>query len=107
AAQEAAEAQRREQERMADLLLEPFRNFIQSAQSSLADLFEEVFSGGVNSFKDLFDEAKRLAIRFASELAALLVFRPQLIFGAAGAAGATPSLAQSLGVGGIATGLNQ
>lgn len=86
-------------------LMEPFNNFISAAQSSTASFFEEIFSGGVKSFSDLFEEAKRLVIRFAAEAAALMVFRPQLIgaFGAAtgatgfaGAAGAAPSLASQI-----------
>jgi hypothetical protein len=112
--EKAVEAQQRAAERTQDLLFEPFRNFIRSAQSATADLFEEIFSGGVKSFSDLFEVAKQLVIRFAAEAAALLVFNPRLVLGAAGAlaptaaSGAAPSLAGSLASGGSLFGsLNQ
>lgn len=84
---EATRAQERQAEEAERLLRQPFENFIESTQRATADMFEDVFSGGVNSFSDLFDTVKRLGIRFAAEMAALLVFRPSVVAGAGSALG--------------------
>ena len=82
--QAALERQAAETER---LLNQPFENFLQSVQSSTADAFDTIYSGGVKSFSDLFDTLKQLATRFAAELSALLIFNPQTVLGASGILG--------------------
>ena len=94
---EANDAALREQERFAeqsaDLMLEPYRNFISSAQSATSGFFESILSGGVDTFGDLFEQAKQLAIKFVADTAALLVFNPQMLFGAGGGGSFASSLA--------------
>lgn len=100
----------------ARLAAEPFKTALRSIQNSVTDTFEKIFSGGVTSFSDLADEAKRIFIRLAAEVATLAIFSPRAVLGAAGAAGAispgaaaggTQSLASSLGFGGIGNLINQ
>ena len=76
----------REAERQAEQLAEPFNNALRSVQSSFADAFEQIFSGGVKSFGDLGKQIKAIFVRLASELAALMVIRP-IIEGVSGAFG--------------------
>lgn len=89
--------QRRQAEETQRLLERPFLNFLDSLQASTADAFEEIFSGGVKSFSDLFDEGKRLARRFAAELASLAVFNPQTVLDLAGVGGASGTAATAGG----------
>lgn len=77
-----------------ELMLEPFKNAIQGIQGAFADMFEGLFSGTV----DLFSSLKRVAIRFASEIATLLIFRPAV--GSALQSFGLGGLAQQMGVGG-------
>jgi hypothetical protein len=93
----------REQERFADrqaeTLAAPLNTFVQNLQNETASTFRTILDGGVKTFDDLFDTALSLAKDFAAQMAALLVFNPQLVSGAAGAfgaAGAAPSLAGQL-----------
>ena len=109
AAQKSADALRRTQEQQSletqRQLDAPFENFLHSVQSSTAAAFETIYSGGVDSFSDLFATAKQLAIRFAAELSALAIFNPSMVQqllgstpAAAGTAGATPAAAGAFGL---------
>lgn len=81
-----------------ELMLEPFKNAIQGIQGAFGDMFEGIFTGTT----DLFSGLKRVAIRFASEIATLLVFRP-IVAGALQSLG-LGGLAQQMGLGGGAFG---
>lgn len=73
------EQTRREEEAArarAEMMMEPFKNAIRGVQSTFSNFFQDVFSGGVDSFKDLATSIKNIFIRLAAEIAALLVFRP-------------------------------
>lgn len=59
-----------------ELLLEPFKNAIRGIQQSFTQFFEDVFSGGIKSFGDLASSIKRVFVKLAAEIAALLVFKP-------------------------------
>lgn len=77
-----------------ELMLEPFKNAIQGIQGAFSTMFEDIFTGTT----DLFGSLKKVAIRFAAEIATLLVFRPAVgglldMFGLGG-------LAQQMGLGG-------
>lgn len=78
-----------------EMMMEPFKNALQGIQSAFADMFEKIFSGGVDSFKDLAAAIKKVFFRLAAEIATLLVFRPVLggVLGSVGLGG----LAQQLG----------
>src|SRR5690606_5754968 len=95
-----------------ELLLEPFKNAIRGIQQAFTDAFENIFSGGVNSFRDLADAAKRILIRMAAEISSAMVFRaviqpivgPALglgggVAGVSGAAGAANIAAGGGGIG--------
>ncbi len=98
----AQEEQEREAKRLAEeqqrIMQQPFLNAITGIQGAFTDAFEKIFSGGINSFKDLADAIKGVFVRLAAEIAALLVFRP-ILASTLGAIGAT-GLASSLGLGG-------
>jgi hypothetical protein len=98
AAEKAAEEQ-------AKLLQEPFKNAIRGIQGAFTDMFEDVFSGGVDSFSDLAESAKRIMIRMAAEIASALVFQAviQPVVGEAlgtGGGGGTAGIAGLLSSGG-------
>jgi hypothetical protein len=94
----AAEKMRRDQEkeaeRQAELMLEPFKNAARGIQAAFTDTFENILSGGVDSFEDLAESAKRIMIRMAAEIASALVFQAVI----------QPVVGQTLGVGGAASG---
>lgn len=73
--------------RQNELMQEPFKNAVQGIQTAFADMFEDIFEGST----DLFGSLKRVATRFAAEIATLLVFRP-----------AVGSALSGLGFGGLA-----
>jgi|GEM_PF-4380588 len=76
-------------EAQAEAFRRPFENALDGVQDAGVDMFEDIFSGGVNSAKDFGRTLKDLFIRLSAELAALLVFRPVLSgIGLAGASGA-------------------
>lgn len=70
-----------------EVLAEPFKNAIESIQGTFSDTFEQIFSGGIDSFSDLASAAKRIFFRLAAELATLQFFGPQGIAGVIGGAG--------------------
>jgi hypothetical protein len=80
----------------------PFENAIDGIQSSFTTMFEGIFSGGVDSFKDLASSVKSIFIRMAAEIATLMVFRPVVgnVLGSVGLGG----IASSMGLGGIGGG---
>ncbi len=87
---------------------EPFREAARSIQSSLADTFENVFRGGIKSFKDLGKSVLDIFIKLAAQVAALLVFQP-VMRNVGSALGLDDSFMRSLGVmpaasGGASTG---
>lgn len=90
----AAEAAAEQARQARELALEPFRNALRGIQDAFTDTFEQIFSGGVDSFRDLASAAKRIMIRLAAEIATLLVFRPVVAsaLGAAGFGGAAAAL---------------
>lgn len=71
----AAAAAERQAEIAEDLLAEPFRNAIQGIQSATTSLFEDILSGGIDSFEQLAASIKQTFIRLAAELASLSLFR--------------------------------
>lgn len=106
---EAAEARAKAAEGQADLMLEPFRNAIQGIQSATTSLFEDILSGGIDSFEELAASIKQTFIRLAAELASLSLFRMLagggFMFGGAGAALANPAGAtMQMGAHGMLTG---
>lgn len=80
--------------RARELFVEPFKNAISGIQDAFSSAFENIFSGGVDSFSDLAATVKRIFVRLAAEIAALLIFRPAV----AGALG-------SVGLGGLGASL--
>lgn len=98
---EAAEKQKRLIEEQRELFLAPFKNAIEGIQGAFSDAFENIFSGGVDSFSDLASTVKRIFIKLAAEIATLLIFRPVVrdILGFVGLGG----VAQQLGFGGTGT----
>lgn len=84
------------------LMTEPFKNAISSIQSSFSEMFEGIFSGGVNSFGDLAKSIKKIFIRLAAEIATLLIFRPVVgnLLGGLGLGG----MSGQLGLGGATGG---
>ncbi len=57
-------------------LLEPFKQAAQSIQSLFSDTFEEILSGGIDSFESFASSIKSVFIKLAAEIAALMIFRP-------------------------------
>ena len=95
-------------DQQADILAEPFKNALREVQNSFTDTFREIFEGGVTSFEDIAEQAKKIFIDLAANLATTGIFNPQSLSGlfgfasqSGGAAGATtgaaPSLASQLG----------
>lgn len=70
-----------------ELFLEPFKNAIRGIQDSFTDMFEDIFSGGVDSFSKLADAVKRIFIRMAAEIASLNLMRAVLGNGVSGGSG--------------------
>ena len=105
-AKEQQDELKRQAERAQELMLEPFKNTITNIQDAFAGFFENVFSGGINSFSDLASEIKRIFIRLAAEIAALTFFRPAVggILGTLGLSGTASALGLPGGAGGSAGG---
>lgn len=115
ALEDQREALAREAEETERLLRQPFENFLQGVQSATSDMFQSVFSGGVKSFGDLFATVKQLGIRWAAEMAALMVFNPRVVgglgsiggvSGLTGGGGFLSSLGSLPGLGGIVSSVN-
>lgn len=72
------------------LMLEPFKNAIDGVQNAFTSMFEDLFDGGINSFKDFASSVLDVFKTLAAEIATLLVFKPilgGLIGGASGGGG--------------------
>ena len=76
AIEDQRQAMEREGEARQRLLERPFINAIEGIQGAFTDGFEKIFSGGVDTFSDLASVVKKIMIRLAAEMAALLIFRP-------------------------------
>lgn len=80
--------QLQELQKTENLFGEAVENATQSIQSAFTDAYENILSGGVNTFGELAAEIKRIFIRLAAEIAALMTIRPLLApLAGAGAAG--------------------
>ena len=95
------ELQRRA-EREAEILLQPFKNASDNIQDEFTSMFEGLFRGSIDSFKDFAGAIKDIFIRLAAEVATLLVFRPILgsLVGAGGLTGLIASAGTAGGAGG-------
>lgn len=108
-ADEKAEAERKRQiERHEELMRAPMENAIKGVQGAFTDAFENILSGGTLTFESLAEQAKRIFIRMASELASLHIIRPVLagLFpamaaGGASAQGILPGEHGGIGLGGF------
>lgn len=98
ATREAREKLEDEAERQAEIIQEPFKNALRGIQDGFTDFYEDLFSGGVDSFSDLASSAKKIFIRLAAEIATLMTIRP-VISGVLGSVGLS-GIASSLGFGG-------
>lgn len=89
-----------EQERNRELLLEPFKNAIRGIQDAFSGVFRSIFDGGVDTFGDLGGKILDIMKETATQVAALLVFRPVVgsVLGGLGLGG----VAQQMGLGGVA-----
>lgn len=95
------ELQRRA-EREAEILLQPFKNASDNIQDEFTSMFEGLFRGSIDSFKDFAGSIKDIFVRLAAEIATLLVFRP--ILGSLVGAGGLTGLIASAGSGGALSG---
>ena len=78
-------------EKLREEFQRPFENASRNIQGLFADTFEDIFNGATSSVEDFAASFKKIMIRVAAEVAALMIFRPQV--GLAGAFG-------GLGIGG-------
>ncbi|MGE0722825.1 MAG: tape measure protein [Alphaproteobacteria bacterium] len=76
---------------------QPFIEAGRAIQSAFADTFENIFRGGVRSFKDFGNTILDIFIKLAAQIAALLVFQP-VVGGALDFLGASPAFKRSLGI---------
>ncbi len=83
-AQDKLNRQLEEGKRSAELWAEPFKNAIQSVQSTMTDLFEKIFSGGLRSFSDLGAALKGIWFKLMAEMASVAVIRPVIQFAVGG-----------------------
>lgn len=105
--QERLTRETEESRRAAEQWAEPFKNAIQGIQSTFTDFFEKVLSGGIRSFGDLADSAKRIWFRMIAEMASAAIIRPVIQFAVGGASSLGligPQTAQALGGGGASSG---
>lgn len=72
----AAEAARVVEQRQAIVSL--FDTARENIQNSMGDAFESILVGGVDTFAELANSAKRIMARLAAEVATLLVFKPAI-----------------------------
>ena len=85
-----AEIQRKEQEKLnaerrkaaeqaAEELQRPIRNAAENVQREFGNVFTSIFRNGKADSETFFNSMRNLAARTAGEIAAMLVFRPQLL----------------------------
>ena len=103
AAEKAAEAAAKAAEKAAEEMREPFVRAAENIQSSFGDMFTDIFRNGIGGFKGFADRVKDILARMAGEIAALMVFRPQLLAGVLGVGGA--GAAGTAGATGTGTGI--
>ena len=72
--------------------LRPFENAADDMQSVFKDTFKDIFSGGVNSFGDLAQRVKGIFFELAAQIAALMIFRPQVLSAGGGIGGAVDAV---------------
>ncbi|HEX7007826.1 MAG TPA: hypothetical protein VF274_11840, partial [Alphaproteobacteria bacterium] len=77
-AQDLAQKQMREAERLQDLLTEPFKEAVRSIQNLFADTFEQLFSGELRKWEDFAGSIKKIFTRMLAQIAAAAVFQPLL-----------------------------
>jgi hypothetical protein len=94
---EAAEAQQEAAEDAAREIQAPFDRAAENIQRGLGDAFTNAFRHGKLEFETFADLVKDVMARMAGEIAALLVFRPQLFGGGLGGLGLFGSSAASAG----------
>lgn len=66
-------------EKIESEIREPFKNALEDVQGAFSETFENIFSGGLDSFSDLADAVKGIFIKLAAQVATLLVFKPELL----------------------------
>ena len=100
-AQEKLNRQLEDGKRSAELWAEPFKNAIQSVQSTMTDFFEKLFNGSIKGFSDLAAAGKAIWFRLMAEMASVAVIRPVIQFAVGGASSLGligPQTAQAFGV---------
>lgn len=98
--QELLNQRLQETQRQQDLWLQPLKSALSSMQQGLAGFFEQLFSGGINSWQQFTDTMKKIFIRMLAELAAVSVIRPiiaPIIAGGQGTGMISPGVASQLG----------
>lgn len=106
--QELLNQKLQESQRAQELWLQPIKSALSSMQQGLAGMFEQLLTGGINSWQSFVDTMKRVWIRMIAELAAVSVIRPMIapIIGAGQSIGmVSPGVASQLGYGGGSTGM--
>lgn len=105
----------RERERQSEatqrILERPFLNAIDSVQDATSDMFEEILSGGIKSFKSLAKNVLSIMKTLAAQVATTLLFKPVLasLTGSGGGGGTglvggiVDAIKGALGFGGQAT----
>ena len=100
--QELMNIKLQEAQKTQELWLQPLKQALNSMQSSLANMFEQLFTGGINSWQQFTDSMKKIWIRMIAELAAASVIRPILapiVQGGVSAGIVSPGVASQLGYG--------
>lgn len=99
---------KKQPEATASAINDPFNRAAENIQRSFGDTFTEIFRQGQFRFETLSDAIRDIFARLAGEIAALLVFRPQILFGGGlgglglfGSTGAAGGLGTAAGGGGI------
>lgn len=105
AQKEALEENRRNSAEIERQMNQPFENAMRSIQETVADTFEGVFSGSINSAADAAQAIKSIFFRMAAEMATLQIFGAQgLNVMGAGASAAASAAGGGLGVGNLLSG---
>lgn len=89
-------------QRQQEIWMQPWKNFISNVQSSFSNFFEQVFNGGISTWKSLTDGMRTIFIKLMAELAAVAIIRPVLspiVQGITSAGLISPTAASQLGYG--------
>ncbi len=103
------EIKRQQKENSAEIerqMNQPFENAMRSIQATVADTFEGVFSGSINSAKDAADAIKGIFFRMAAEMATLQIFGAQGLNIMGAGASAAGSAAGGIGIGNMLSGVS-